>query len=135
MPIEISGNWKLTLRKLEIDIERYHRFAELSLDFNLPEDNLHGLIIATRVFILPVGKGEILRSRAHQYIDIINKRRTVEGNLEDSARLSMLLDKYASLIEPAYAASESGGVQQIDQNTSFVLHACLESMNSILEER
>ena len=123
------------LRKLEIDIERYHRFAELSFDLNLPDDNLHGLIIATRVFILPAGKGEILRSRAHQYIEIINQRRTVERNLEDIARLNMLLDKYASLIEPAYAASENGSVQQIDQTTSFVLHACLESMNSILEER
>jgi hypothetical protein len=110
--------------------ENYRRLAEWGTDLALSQNNLNGLIIASRVAPLRPGVGEDIRAKCEQALVALQARRKMSA--ADLAKDS--LAKCGALIEPTWRRFSRGENCFLEQQDSKALHICLFGLQNTISE-
>ncbi len=110
--------------------ENYRRLAEWGTDLALSQNNLNGLIIATRVAPLRLGAGEDIRAKCEQALTALQARKQMSA--ADLAKDS--LGKCRTLIESTWRRFSRGENCFLEQQDSKALHTCLFGLQKTISE-
>lgn len=108
-------------RKFRNDFEIYKRLAEWGTDLRLSENNLNGLVSATRVVPMGARIAEELRLQCEQALIALRSRQqlSVSRLVEDS------ITKCREIIAPVWERASRGETCFVEQQDSRALHSCL----------
>lgn len=128
-----QGDTDKNKSKLIMDFDRYRLFSEWDFELDLTESNLYGILVSLQVLALPESFVPDLSSKAIACLNQVQARREREIDIPTHKKIEGALTKYADVINPAYERLHDGNQLFLDQNESYVLHACLEKTKAYLE--
>lgn len=120
----VQGDAAANGRKLSVALDKYTRLAEWGANLNLSEQNLRGLIAASKVLALPSRLPDQLKARAEKAIEGLNSRRA----LTQAELVRDSVAKCRGLISPVWSQYSRGQQAYLPQNDTVALHICLSEL-------
>ena len=138
---EIENNFKIILavhspnqgsnkQKLDKDCDKYLRFANEGPDLKLCRNNLKGILIASRIYMLPESFPEKLREKAESGLDTLSKREK-KSNKE---LVKEVLTTCENIINSSYDNYKKVKQHYLDQSDSWFLNIYLSQILNMIDE-